>query len=283
LKAALEDLDSAIKADSRDSKSEVLAAAHAERGRILHVTKEYAKAVAAYDAAINIRNDYADAHLRRAEALVELHRFAEATHSFDQYLKQGGKPQAGDYRKRAQAQAQLHKYSESIADYTLALRLELKAETFANRGWIYVVTGAYKSALDDFEEAIRRDPTNGDAHNGRGFMRAKLGMSNADADAEEALRLGPKTARHFFSAARIYAELVGRIDADPDQRRGRTLVARFDYQHQALQLLRQALGLTDYGDRDSFWQGKIEKDSTFRAIRSSPGYAQLRAEFAPKK
>jgi tetratricopeptide (TPR) repeat protein len=282
LKSALADLDLAIQVEPRGGKSGILADVHAVRGQILHSTKDYARAVDAYDAALRIRENYPDVYLWRAEARFELHRFEEAIRSFDGYFQHGGKPAADIYRKRAQAQAQLHKYAEAIADYTLALRLEPRADTYANRGWIYVVEGAIKSALDDFEEAIRRDPKNGDAHNGRGLMRAKLGRDGADSDAQEALRLGPKTARHVWSAARIYAELVGHIDKVRDQRRS-TLTDRVDYQHQTVQLLHQALILTDAAERESFWQGKIQKDTTFDTIRTSRPYAELSREFAPKK
>jgi tetratricopeptide (TPR) repeat protein len=285
LKAALADLDLAVQVETRGVKSGILADVHAARGQILQSTKDYARAVDAYDAALRIRENYPDVYLWRAEAQSELRRFEDAIRSFDGYFQHGGKPRAYVYRKRAQAQAKLHKYSETIADYTLALRLEPRADTYANRGWIHVVAGAHPSALKDFEEAIRIDPKNGDAHNGRGLMRAKLALANADlvdadADAREALRLGPENARHVWSAARIYAELVGRIDAGLDQRQNRTLAIRFDYQHQALQLIRQALALTDAAERASFWEGKIEKDKTFCPIQSSPGYAQLRSEIA---
>jgi tetratricopeptide (TPR) repeat protein len=283
LNAALADLDLAFKVEPHGSKSEILAVAHADRGRILLSRKDYAGAVDAYDTALGIRDSYADAHLGRAEALFEQREFEEATRSYDRHFKHGGKPAAAIFRKRAQAQAQLHKYAEAIADYTLALRLEARADTYANRGWIYVVNGAIQAALDDFEEAIRRDPKNGDAHNGRGLMRAKLGRSGADDDAHKALDLGPLTARHVWSAARIYAELAGRIDTDRDRRRNQALMARFDYQHQAAQLLRQALGLMSAEEHASFWRGKIEGDKTFDSIRSSVGYAKLRAEFAPNK
>jgi tetratricopeptide (TPR) repeat protein len=296
LKAALADLDRAIEAEPGDRRSEILAVAHAERGRILFDAKKYWQAVAAYDAALKIRPELAGVHRWRAEALVDgghaerredlrRQRFESASQSFDQYLKHGGEPSADFYKKRGENRARLHKYPGAIADYEQALTFSPDSVTYAARGWIHVVSGANESALHDFEEAIRRDPKNGDAHNGRGLMRAKLGLSSADADAEEALRLGPKTARHFWSAARIYAELVGRIDADVGVPSGsaRRLADRFDYQHQALILLRQALGLTDDTERATFWQGKIEDDKTFRPIRSSPGYAQLRAEFAAKK
>jgi serine/threonine protein kinase/Tfp pilus assembly protein PilF len=284
LKAALAGLDRAIQVEPRGSKSEILAIVHTERGSILLVTKDYAKAIAALDAALSIRARDPEAHLGRAEALFEQRRFEDAVLAFDAYFQHGGKPQADVYRKRAQAQARLHKYSEAIADYTLALRLGPKADTYVNRGWIHVVTNSHKSALDDFEEAIRRDPKNSDAHNGRGLMRAKLGLANAAGDAQEALRLGPKTdPRHVWSAARIYAELAGRMDSDRDWHRSQALTARFDYQHEAVQLLRQALGLTDSEERASFWHGKIEGDRTFDSIRSSVDYAQLRAEFAPKR
>jgi serine/threonine protein kinase/Tfp pilus assembly protein PilF len=282
LKAALADLDLAIQVEPLDAKSEILADVHAARGQILHSTKDYARAVDAYDAALRVRENYPDVYLWRAEAQFELPQFEQAIRSFDGYFQHGGKPRAAIFRKRAQAQAQLHKYAEAIADYTLALRLEPRADTYANRGWIYVVNGAIKSALDDFEEAIRRDPKNGDAYNGRGLMRAKLGWSGADADAWEALRLGPENARHVWSAARIYAELVGHIDKSRDQRRT-TLIAKSDYQRQAVQLLRRALLLTDAAERESFRQGKIQKDPTFDPIRSIPLYDELIRDFVPRK
>jgi serine/threonine protein kinase/Tfp pilus assembly protein PilF len=285
LKSALADLDLAVQVEPRGTNSGLLADVHAARGQILHSTKDYAEAVDAYDMALRIREKFPDVYLWRAEAQLELRHFVEAIRSFDGYFQHGGKPRADVYRKRAQARAKLHQYSDTIADYTLALRLEPNADTYANRGWIHVVAGAHPLALKDFEEAIRLDPKNGDAHNGRGLMRAKLALANADlvdadADAREALRLGPENARHLWSAARIYAELVGRIDAGLDQRQNRVLATRFDYQHEALQLIRQALALTDAAERASFWEGKIEKDKTFRPIQSSPGYAQLRTEFA---
>src|SRR5262249_14989105 len=260
LKAALADLNRAIQVEPRHGKSEILAVAHAERGRVLLMAKDYGEAIAAYDAVLDIQDKNSEAHLGRAEALFELHRFEEAAHSFDRYFQYCGRPRADVYRKRGQAQSKLRRYSDAIADYTLALKLEPKGDTYANRGWIHVVNKAYKSALDDFEEAIRHDPRNGDAHNGRGLMRAKLGRAHADADAEEALRLGPTNPRLVWSAARIYAELVGRIDKDRDRRRDRSVTARFDYQHEALQLLRQALQLTDNEKRASFWRGEIEGD-----------------------
>jgi tetratricopeptide (TPR) repeat protein len=283
LNAALADLDLAIKVEPRDAKSGILADVHAARGRILQSRKDYAGAVDAYDTALGIRDSYKDALLGRAEALLEQRNFEKATRSFDDYFKHGGKPGADIFRKRAQAQAQLQKYAEAIADYTLALRLEPRADTYANRGWIYVVNGAIKSALDDFEEAIKRDPKNGDAHNGRGLMRAKLGRAGADSDAQEALRLGPMTARHVWSAARIYAELVGHLDMDRERRRAANFNVRLEYEHQATRLLREALGLLDDAERESFWQGRIEKDITFDPIRSSRLYAELSREFAPKK
>ena len=45
----------------------------------------------------------------------------------------------------------------------------------AYRGWTHLVVDAPKLALRDFELAIELDPKNGDAYNGRGFVRASLG------------------------------------------------------------------------------------------------------------
>ena len=285
LKAALADFDRAIKAEPPGSKSLIRAEAHAERGRILYATKEYSKAVAAFNAALQTYPDKADVYRWRAEALAKLERFDEAARSSDEYLKRGGKPSAGFYALRGQLRAQLHeypdKYPDVIADYTLALAMKPDSITHAALGWVYVVTDAKALALHNFQEAIRLDAKNGDAYNGRGFIRARLGeYSAAQSDVREAVRLGPQTARHMWNAARVYAEIVFRSDIDRNSRNGRALPTRVDNQAQAIELLRQALERTPAPERAAFWQSKIEGDPLFGPIRSSAAYGELKAKYS---
>ena len=105
----------------------------------------------------------------------------------------------------------------------------------AYRGWTHLVVDAPKLALRDFELAIELDSKNGDAYNGRGFVRAGLGRHReAVQDAAEALRLGPRSPRLLYNAARIYAQCPG-----PDPQR-------------ALELIQQALSLLPADERRDF-------------------------------
>ena len=116
------------------------------------------------------------------------------------------------------------------------------ATLLRRRGWLYIVADAPRLALHDFQEAIRLDPSNGDAYNGRGLARLRLGEHReAVADAEKALGLGEPTADLFYKAARVYA-LAAIVAAAEVRKKGQetvTLVAR--YQDRAAGLLREAI------------------------------------------
>ena len=142
----------------------------------------------------------------RAETLFRLGRFDEVIKAFDRYLETG-KPQESVYRGRGLARAELGQYPGAIEDFTKALELHPTSAVQAYRGWTHLVVDAPKLALRDFELAIELDPKNGDAYNGRGFVRASLGRHReAIQDAAEALRRGPTSPRLLYNAARIYAQ-----------------------------------------------------------------------------
>ena len=129
--------------------------------------------------------------------------------AFDHYLETG-KPQESVYRGRGLARAELGQYPGAIEDFTKALELHPTSAVQAYRGWTHLVVDAPKLALRDFELAIELDPKNGDAYNGRGFVRASLGRyREAAQDAAEALRHGPTSPRLLYNAARIYAQCPG--------------------------------------------------------------------------
>ena len=142
----------------------------------------------------------------RAETLFRLGRFDEVIKAFDRYLETG-KPLESVYRGRGLARAELGQYPGAIEDFTKALELHPTSAVQAYRGWTHLVVDAPKLALRDFELAIELDPKNGDAYNGRGFVRASLGRHReAIQDAAEALRHGPTSPRLLYNAARIYAQ-----------------------------------------------------------------------------
>ena len=141
--------------------------------------------------------------------MFRLGRFEEVIKAFDRYLETG-KPLESVYRGRGLARAELGQYPGAIEDFTKALELHPTSAVQAYRGWTHLVVDAPKLALRDFELAIELDPKNGDAYNGRGFVRASLGRHReAIQDAAEALRHGPPSPRLLYNAARIYAQCPG--------------------------------------------------------------------------
>ena len=91
---------------------------------------------------------------------------------------------------RGLARANLGDDPGAVEDYNRSLALDADASNIrTRRGWTYVLNPD-RLALADFERAIKLNPRNGDAHNGRGFVLARLGRyREAVEDAEKALAL----------------------------------------------------------------------------------------------
>jgi tetratricopeptide (TPR) repeat protein len=197
--------------------------------------------------------------------LFRLGRFEEVIKAFDRYLETG-KALEPVYRGRGLARAELGQYPGAIEDFTKALELHPTSAVQAYRGWTHLVVDAPKLALRDFELAIELDSHNGDAHNGRGFVRASLGHHReAIQDALEALRHGPLSPRLLYNAARIYAQC-------PDP-----------YRQRALELIQQALSSLPADQRQAFWSTHIRTDTALASLRRYRLFVKLDSEFSPKK
>jgi serine/threonine protein kinase/Tfp pilus assembly protein PilF len=277
-----QDLEAALRDFERAIAAAPSADAHAERGQVLLDLGRERDAVTAFEAALQLRPGFAEVYRGRAEAFRRLKDYREAARSCDLYLEKGGTPGADVYRTRGLIRASLANYTGAIADYTQALALAPDPATYAHRGWTYLATDAPRLALPDFEEAIRLRPENGDAHNGRGYARVRLGhVPEAVVDAETALRLGPQDPRLVWNAARIYAQAAGQLDADAAKRDRRAVELRSRYEQQAVQLLRQALDLTPAPEQAAFWRDCIGADkAALHPIRRSAAFARLAAEYS---
>jgi tetratricopeptide (TPR) repeat protein/tRNA A-37 threonylcarbamoyl transferase component Bud32 len=285
LAGALEDFGQAIREQPGGAP---VAQDHLERASILILEQHPDEALRACDAALAAQPDYADADRVRAEVLFDLQRFDEATRSYDRYVEREGRKQsparplmAKALREAAMARSRLGRYAESVDDLTRALALDpADARTRALRGWAYLVSDAPRLALRDFEELLRLDAANGDAYAGRGYARAKIGQYRpAVADAGEAVRLGPRTPRQLYNAARVFALAVGAIDAEPAPRARAGQQLRYDCQQRALSLLAKALAETPAKERPDFWADYVKADPALQAIRPSPGFARLAAQY----
>jgi tetratricopeptide (TPR) repeat protein len=290
----LADLDEAIDREVRSSRDR--GDDYVERGRLLYRQGEYEQTVRSCDAALatvkaanlpkeQTRQAEAAVHQLRAEALMELKLFKEALASLNRV--QGTAATSLTHRARGLAHAKLKDYAKAIEDYTQALEL-LPAEgkppdplTLAYRGWVYLISDAPKLALRDFDAALRLpDCDRVDCHNGRGFARALLDQRQlAIADAEDALDQKPTEPRHWYAIARIYAQVVVKLDADPMKYTAYNQEQRRKYEEKALQLLREACQRTPLAERAAFWKDYVQTDPAVQAVRRSALFGRLAAEY----
>ncbi len=151
-----------------------------------------AQAATAYEAALQLRPAYPQAHRGRAEALLELKRYRRGTPLSGSILERApiGEARkevlAGVYLTRGLIRARLDE-ARGRHRRLSGGRCDLKpdAATYVYRGWAQVLSEAPLLALHDFEEAIQLQPDPGDTYNGRGYARVKLGqLREAISDAE---------------------------------------------------------------------------------------------------
>jgi tetratricopeptide (TPR) repeat protein/predicted Ser/Thr protein kinase len=282
--AALVDLQRA--AALAPAASTLLAQVQIERGQLLNQSRRPQDALAAFDAALQAAPRHAPAHGGRGEALLRLKRYAEAIEAFTAYLDNGGRATVAVYQARALARIKLGTPQAALADLSLALQLEPNNATIlTHRGQAFLAcqNDQNQSALSDFEDAIRSNPSSGPAYSGRARVRLELGqVSDALADVDTALSLGPPTATLVYSAATVYARAVAKLDADPSRKTRVDAETRVRYQDQALALVEQALLLLPEDQRAAFWRETVQRDSALAAIRHNMGFVRLLRQYSPK-
>ena len=100
-------------------------------------------------------------------------------------------------------------YDKAIQDYNQAISRDPKsARALAGRGAAYLDKGDYDRAIQDFNETLRLAPEAARSFNGRGSAYfAKGDYSHAIQDFNEAIRLNPKTGRALMNRgiANMYA------------------------------------------------------------------------------
>ena len=249
-------------------------------GRNFQRQQKFEEAVTAYDNALKVPAVNAGAYrrvetyLHRGEALLQLGKYKEATRSLDRSLAEGDRDSGYLFQLRGLARAKLDDYPGAVSDYTQALTLlPDDSKTHAYRGWLYLVQEALRPALHDFEAAIRLDADNGDAYNGRGYIRVRLGeVAGAVQDAEEALRRGPPEPRLMWNSARIYAQSVRILDLKNPLPGAADRALRRQHQDRALQLLGEALALTPAARRSLLAKFRAARRSgRFRTAAAKPG------------
>jgi tetratricopeptide (TPR) repeat protein len=290
LEAALRDLQDAARKDGEalhaappPGSAADLAGDHLEQALVLYREQHYEEAVRECEEALHLRPELVVAHRLAGLSLAQLGRYADALAAFDRYAEKGV-PVADVFRARAQVHVELGEAAAAVQDYSRALDLKPHdAALHAARGWAYLASDAPRLALPDFQEAVRLDPAGVDAYNGRGHARVRLARSagalaQAVADADEACRREPRDPTTLVHAARVYAQAVGRLDADVVPRGPQTAETLALYQDRAAALLRDALEHTPRGRQPALWR-QIEKDFFLAPARRGSAYRRLALEY----
>ena len=174
-------------------------------------------------------------------------------------------------------------YQGAVEDYTLALGLEPDQAAYAGRGWGYLALEVPVLARADFDRAVRLDPKDGDAHNGLAYSRVKLGKyREAVEGAEEALRIGPATARNLYNAARVFAGASLHALKDMTLPNGRGQDLSRQYQDRTVAILRDTLSALPAGERTAFWSETVRRDAAMNPVRPNDGFLQLAKECAAR-
>ena len=100
---------------------------------------------------------------------------------------------AETYWNRGNTKYDLGLYKSAILDYDMAIRLKPDfVDAYISRGWVKAELGQHAAAIADFNTAIRFEPDNALAYMNRGVAKSALGQhAAAIADFDTAIRLKP--------------------------------------------------------------------------------------------
>lgn len=141
------------------------------RGNEFYFAKNYAKALEAYDEAVMLNPNYAEA-----------------------------------YNERGIVKYELGQYAEAVSNYTMAIKLRANfVDALNNRGNAYLALGQFQNAAQDLQAALKLNDNNAICHNNLGTVYYSL--KNFDAAIQEytrAIRLNPACAEAYYNRGAIY-------------------------------------------------------------------------------
>ena len=188
------------------------AEAHNNRGNTLRDMGRRDGALAAYDKAVRLKPDYAEAHNNRGNTLRDMGRLDDALAAYDRAVRL--KPDyANAYNNRGNTLRDIGHLDSALAAYDKAVRLKPDyPEAHNNRGRTLLDMVRLDDALAAFDKALRLNPDLAEAHNNRASTLRDMGrLDDALAAYDKALRLKPDLAEAHNNRGNTL-RYVGRLD-----------------------------------------------------------------------
>ena len=178
---------------------------------------DYQGALAAYDQALRINPNYAEAYFTRGATRYNLGDSQGAIADYNEALRINPND-AYAYTNRGAARSNLGDKQGAIADYNEALRVNPNFFlAYNNRGVVRYVLGDKQRAIADFNQALKINPNFANAYIGRGNARDDLGdKQGAIADFNQALKINPNSVDAYGSRAAVRLKLGDKQGAIAD-------------------------------------------------------------------
>ena len=284
---ARDDFKKAILLEPKDARSTRLINNLLKLGELLYKAEEYEEALRYYETARQLRPEFMATQRYWFETLLALERYAEAGQALDIYLKATVPASAEIYHARGLLHARKGETGAAIDMYTLALwRDPADFSARCRRGWAYLLNGAPRFALEDFETCLNEDRTNADALLGRG--NARMGLKQLDKaleDAQAAEKQGKLTDRLTYNLGRIYGQAAEQLEADPRRNVDAKIPRRALYcKEKALECLRETLVMLKTEERRTkLWRTEVQADPAFNALRFWLPFEKMQARYGEKR
>lgn len=160
----------------------------------------FQEAIVAYDQAIRLNPQYADAYNDRGVVNLALGNFSEGIKDFEGALQIDPQYSVA-YVNLGIVRLNSNDYQQAITNFDQALKINSNlADAYLNRGKAHFNMGEREKAIADYDRALKIDPNYAQAYDSRAIARFRLGdKQGAIEDFSRTLKLNPQNATAYYN------------------------------------------------------------------------------------
>lgn len=217
--------------------------AYNNRAAARYQQKDYKGAIEDISQFIRINPNYATAYMGRAILRSKLGDEQGASEDRNKALRVNPS-NAEDYLSRANVRSYLGDKQGEIADLNEALQINPNyTDAYNNRANARLALGDKQGALADYNEAVRTNPNDSETYNKRGAFRLELGdKQGALADISQALRINPNNASAYYGRGTVRSLLKDNQGALADYNEALRIDPNFAFAYKSRGFTRYELG-----------------------------------------